>query len=174
MENGRSDIGRVGREEWWWWCVCVWRVGGGAAMECVIEFFPFPSSVWARMCVWPSVLGADTEVSVWKDAVSPFCLPSQMLRGATPALLFSRHLVCPPARSHFSRCVKAKITQLSGEKNKITANNISSSSSVRRLENCCSWMKFEKRMKNERAVDLILTLINLYETQEATGLYVNQ
>lgn len=98
--------------------VCVGRWGCKAATECVIEFFPFPASVWARMRVWPSVLGADTEVSVWKDAVSPFRLPSQTLRGATPALLSSRHPVCPPVRSHFSRSVKAKITQLSEEKKK--------------------------------------------------------
>lgn len=54
-----------------------WGDGGlvKAAPECVIEFFPFPSSVWAGMCVWPSVVGGDTELSVWKDAVSPFCLP---------------------------------------------------------------------------------------------------
>lgn len=128
--------------------MCVWGRAGGckAATECVIEFFPFPASVWARMCVWPSVLGADTEVSVWKDAVSPFRLPSQTLRGATPALLSSRHPMCPPARSHFSRSVKAKITPLSVEKKKITANNVSSSSADRRLEDCCTGIQFEKRM----------------------------
>lgn len=85
MENGENDKGRVGEEsrERTYWAVGLgvegrvvvrWKGGVKGAPECVIEFFSFPSSVWAEMCVWPSVLGAGTEVSVWKDAVSPFCL----------------------------------------------------------------------------------------------------
>ena len=71
-EWGRSVCVRWG-DIWKWG----WGEGGRWGCSVVCDWIPlFPSSVWAEMCVWPSVLGADREVSVWKDAVSPFCLLS--------------------------------------------------------------------------------------------------
>lgn len=76
-EWGRSAAGKhIGKRGW----------GGGCSVVCDWILL-FPSSVWAEMCVWPSVLGTDREVSVWKDSVSPFCL-----LGSAAVGMYKNHL----------------------------------------------------------------------------------